>query len=346
MKQQLPGAPTVLKPDEEAAVTNWIIQVTDMGFPVTKKMITQSVTKLVTALDRPLKFRLGLPGRSWYEGFIKRHSVLKGKVLKTLNTARIDVTEEQLRTWFKQISQNIMKNNMQAVLEDPSRIFYCDESAYYIGPKGQAVLTRKDGKYVFNKFGYDEKDSLTLALGASADGKLMPTLAIFPCETIPNIEKYPETWSCGRSKNRWMTSENFYEYISNVFNPILSNENIKKPVIMFLDGHVSYLSLEVIEFCNRNGIILFALIPSSTRVTHPMDVAIFHHLQETWKKGVETWRTLNKRRMKREDFGPVLDQCIIETLTPEIIQNGFRQSGLFPFDEKAVDYSKISTTFT
>lgn len=346
-KQVLPGAPTVLKPDEEIQVAKWITHVTDLGFPVTKKLLNHSVYKLATASKRPLKFKEGSPGRSWFLRFVKKHSTLKGKVLKTLNKPRVDITEEETKVWFKNVSKHLLENKALAVLKDPSRIFCLEESAYYIGPKGQAVFVRKGTSHEFCRFGYIEKDSLTLSLGASADGKLMPTLAIFPCKNIQNMDKYPQTWSCGRSESRWMSPDNFYEYLANVFNPVLISENIKKPVALFLDGHTTYLSLQVTEFCRQNGILLIALVPSTNRILHPLEKAIFQDLKEEWRLNIHEWNMENTdSRLKREGYSLILEKAIMETLTPETIQNGFRNTGIYPFNENAIDYTKLSSAGT
>lgn len=139
-----------------------------------------------------------------------------------------------------------------------------------------------------------------------------------------------------------MTCQTFYEYVTNVFHPFLIKENIKKPIVLFLDGHSSHLSLPLSEFCRDNGINLTALLLNSTHLLQPMDVAVFHSLKSSWRKIVYSWRMENDgRRLKREEFGPLLEGCIESALKPEIIQNGFRSCGLFPFDANALDYANI-----
>lgn len=346
-KQNRTGAPTVLSQKEEALIVDWVIMMAQIGFPVTKDILVQSVRKLVAELGRANKFKEGYPGRHWFEGFLKRNPEISKRVCQPLTTARVSATEEKIKAWFRRVQQYFENNDLSEVLKDPSRIFNCDESAFFFCPKGQAVLTRKGSKSVYCRSGNDDKECLTLLLGASADGKLMPTLALFPYKRLPGniLAKYPKNWSIGRSDNGWMTSENFFEYIANVFNPFLEKEKIQKPVVLFLDGHVSHLSFHLCKFCKDNGIILIALLPSSTHVLQPMDVAIFHSLKNAWSKNVYSWRMENNaRRLKREDFGPVIEKSIEETLKKETLKNGFRKCGLYPFNENAVDYSRLITT--
>lgn len=128
---------------------------------------------------------------------------------------------------------------------------------------------------------------------ASLLSKLLPILGLFPFKQIPSniLQKYPETWVIGRFDNGWMTCEIFYEYIRNSFNGFLIKENIKKPVMLFLDGHISHRSLPLTTFCKENDVIL-----NSRPLAHG-----------------------------RCDFGPILKECIQKSLKFGIINEWILQ---------------------
>jgi len=90
-----------------------------------------------------------------------------------------------------------------------------------------------------------------------------------------------------------MKSETFYEFIANIFHPFLLQNNIKLPVILFVDSHKCHLTYQLNTFCSDLQIILVALYPNSTRILQPADVAAFRQLKEGWKKGVFEWRKQN-----------------------------------------------------
>ncbi|KAF2903627.1 hypothetical protein ILUMI_02559 [Ignelater luminosus] len=64
--------------------------------------------------------------------------------------------------------------------------------------------------------------------------------------------------------------------------PLWHNE-IPRPVLFFVDGHASHLTIDLSNFCSENQIILVALYPNATHVLQPMDVAVFHPLKDDWK---------------------------------------------------------------
>ncbi|XP_022199037.2 uncharacterized protein LOC111056028 [Nilaparvata lugens] len=135
-----------------------------------------------------------------------------------------------------------------------------------------------------------------------------------------------------------MTCEAFFEFVADIFYPWLKKENIPLPVALFVDGHSSHLSLQVSQFCEKNGIILIALYPNATHLLQPMDVSVFRTLKEHWKRKVHEWRLSNLEApiLKKKDFPKLLKQVIDNVLQVTILENGFRKCGLFPWNPEAI----------
>lgn len=341
-----PGAPTILTPKEENHLVQWIVTLGKAGFPVTKTQLIESVTELLKTLDRENPFKDGVPGRHWYKGFLKRHKEISCRVSQNLTKARADVTEIGICDWFQRVQNYVDENQIQAIIEDPTRIFNCDETAFFLAPKENRVLVPKSMKKVYARIANDEKDNLTVLLSVRADGVIAAPLVIFPYKRMPtNIKlKYPKGcgWGLGQSDSGWMTSETFYEYITNVLHPWLKNNKVQMPVVLYLDGHSSHLSLPVIEFCKDVGIILIALLPNSTHTLQPLDVGLFKSLKQSWKECVRTWKMKNdSRKLDREDFATVLKICLEKFNSQSLAENAFRKCGLHPFNADNVDYSLI-----
>lgn len=150
----------------------------------------------------------------------------------------------------------------------------------------------------------------------------------------------PQNWAIGKSKNGWMTQETFYEYITNIFEPYLRKEKIPKPVILFMDGHSSHLSLHLTTFCIAHGIELIALLPNSSHLLQPMDVAVFHALKTIWRQEVMNFRLKNNgNQMQKHDFPGVL-KLALNRLSPNTISNGFRACGIAPWDPRKIVVAK------
>ncbi|KAI8438153.1 hypothetical protein MSG28_010777 [Choristoneura fumiferana] len=249
------------------------------------------------------------------------------------------------KTWFTEIESYLDENNFKTILNDPRRIFNADETAFFLSPKPGRVLAKKGDKHPYNSCG-DEKDNLTVLITGNAAGDLAPPMIIFSYERIPSTiaVSVPDEWAIGKSESGWMCSSTFYEYMTNVFNPWLEQNKIEKPVLFFVDGHKSHLTLHLSNFCSENGIVVVALYPNSTHILQPMDLSVFRPLKAHWKKAVTLWKMENLGKiLRKENFAPVLQKALTN-LTKDCVQNGFRAGGLFPFGPDYIDMSKISKT--
>lgn len=89
------------------------------------------------------------------------------------------------------------------------------------------------------------------------------------------------------------------------------------------------------------GIILIALYPNATRILQPADVAAFEPLKTGWQKGILEWRREHPHiRFTKENFAPLLSKVINKYINNNIIRNGFKATGLFPWNADSIDYSK------
>jgi len=166
-------------------------------------------------------------------------------------------------------------------------------------------------------------------------------MIIYPYKRIPNYiyQSVPENWGIGRSDSGWMVSATFFEYIANIMYPWLIDNKVKFPVILYLDGHKSHLSLELSEFCTEKKIILYCLPPNATHILQPCDVSIFKPLKSYWKDVIKAHNLISKSPITKNNFGNIFKDAF-DKVKPESIINGFRACGMFPFNPDAVDYTK------
>ena len=206
------------------------------------------------------------------------------------------------------------------------------------------MLAPKGHKNVYNIVNNNEKANITVLVTANAAGNLAPTFVVFAGKSLPNnaAEMAPSDFAFGFSENGWMLSQNFYEYIANVFEPWLTKNKIKRPVILYINGHCSHMTLHLSRFCLEHNIVLIALHPNATHITQPLDVSLFWTLKAHWVKSCEAFckRSLCVGIHKYQ-FARLLKRTLDSMNMETILQNGFRKSGLYPFDVNAIDFSKV-----
>lgn len=331
------GPATIFSSEEEDLLVKWVLQMAKSGFPISKENFLSSVSKLAKELNKT--FKNEIPGRKWYERFLQRHPEISLRSPQNLTMSRSSVEKVQIRRWFSEVSEFLEKAGLTYVLNDPRRVFNADESAFFLNPKGNKVLAPRGEKNVYATVNSNEKECLTVLINSNAAGTLAPPMIIFRYKRIPAelSSSVPKHWGIGMSENGWMTCDNFYSYMTNVFYP-WAKENVTFPIIFFVDGHVSHLSYHLSEFCMNNNIILVALFPNATHLLQPMDVAVFRTLKSGWKEQVNLWRAENQHELlRRRDFAPLLNAALTDRVTPTVLENGFRKCGLYPWNPNVVD---------
>ena len=335
------GPKTVLSEEEENDIVKWILYCAERGFPVSKSQLLDSVQKFLSTSKKENPFKNNRPSKHWYHAFMRRHPNISQRTAQNLTTTRASVTEDDIRKWFANVKEYFEKKNLLEI--GPERVFNMDESSFMLVPKDNSVLAKKGARSVYQIVGSNEKACLTVLFGAAASGTMPPPMILFDLKTTPKknvLDKIPKGWGVGNTERGWMTSESFFSYIANVFFKWLKQNNYTFPVILYLDGHSSHLTLPLCKFCQENQIELVALYPNATHILQPLDVALFHPLKECYRRILRQWRIDNDVvEVKKSMFGPILKLTLDSIDLTESIVSGFRCCGLFPFDSNAVNYS-------
>jgi len=66
------------------------------------------------------------------------------RIAQNLTMNRALATEDVLKNWFNEIKEHLQKLNLINI--HPSRVFNLDESAFFLVPKADSVLARKESK--------------------------------------------------------------------------------------------------------------------------------------------------------------------------------------------------------
>lgn len=329
----------------ETKIIEWVLNMAKCGFPIKKCDLIDTVECIIKDFKKQHLFKNGRPGERWYANFLRRHPEISLREAETINKARAVVTEESIRLWFRELNNFLNDHNYQGIFDDPSRVFNGDESGFSMCPKTGKVLAPRGWKNLYQIKTGQEKENITVLIVFNASGSVCPPLVIFPYLRPPRqlVDAMPENWVLGRSDSGWMKSDVFYEYIANDFNKWLLANNIRKPVILFIDGHRSHMTMAVSEFCEQNGIILYGLPPNTTHILQPADVSVFKPMKTEWKTTVRKWQSRSENinsSITKLNFCRVFQECLGNITMTTYIINGFRKCGLFPLNPDNVDYTK------
>ena len=355
-----PGPSPFLTTTEEKLLCDWLIEMSRRGIPVSQKCLLDSIQKILSDDGRDHPFAGNRPGRTWFNAFMKRHQQLAQRSAESICRSRGALTEKCIKGWFKDAEKFFKQRAIEYVLSDSQRQYNGDETGFLLDPKcGKVVAPR--GQVIYTEAG-GQKEQVTVLVTTRADGKVMKSAIVYPYKRAvpkPIVDTVPDCFSVARSDTGWMTSEVFFEYLTNVFIPELAQERRRQKglspedelildesdwVVYWLDGYRSHLTMHSSQLCEMNKIALYCFKAHASHICQPNDLGPFKPLKTEWKSAVAEWRLSHPyETLKRPEFATVLHKAL-QNLTAQSIIAGYRVAGLYPFDPNAVHYDRLTAT--
>ena len=125
-----PGPPTVLTDVEEEKLAEYLVQMADMGFGVSREGVMGMAYTIVTKSQRKHPFSKDTAGRAWFEGFPRCHPKLTIRSPQPLSYCRaLCANRETLSDFFGKLGAIYGKLNL---ISKPMQIFNSDQTSVTI----------------------------------------------------------------------------------------------------------------------------------------------------------------------------------------------------------------------
>jgi hypothetical protein len=105
---------------------------------------------------------------------------------------------------------------------------------------------------------------------------------------------------------------------------------------LICDGFGTHETLEILEFCFENNILLCRLPSHTSHKLQPCDVAPFAPLKAAYRDQVDQLEQGGVNTIGKEHFTSLYSPARKIAFTPKNIKAGFAASGLFPFNPDRV----------
>ena len=346
--------------DEEKRLCAIILAFSAVGMPFSR-------TVFLTFIRTIWKLDDNWRGDNWFSGFAKRHGDLISHTFgKGLDAGRVNsVTPDVLNQFIKIYKSLLAKNDYS-----PNFIINADESPCKFNDSDVQKLLMSSKSKRQGKVNTPKGHLRTILPFVAASGKVWMTVLIYKevsngdttkRSSIPVVPQLRLTRSTtptyyASTANGFITNELWKQIIDKLVERLqLSKAN--QHALLLLDRHSTHMELTSCKLLVDNNIQPLYLPAHTTHLLQPLDDIIFASFKFDMRKKVE-WE-----RMRRLISGETMDGLIEEILeqskaqifTPEVIQAGFKHTGIWPFNEalirqKFVDmYSwkqKASTTST
>ena len=321
------GRPPGLSPEEEKSFVHHLIAVAEWGFPFSNLDLRLMVKAYLDKANRRVKqFKNNIPGEDWARSFLKRHSKeLSRRECQNIKSSRAELKQEDFEKYF---------DNLKHVVQDvpAENILNYDETNLSDDP-GQEKLIFKRGKKYPERIQNYSKGSISIMFAGTAAGKLLPSYVVYKSVHLWS------SWTTGgphrtrynRSKSGWFDAVCFDDWFHTTVLPWARKIEGKK--VMIGDNLSSHFSVDVLELCEKENIHFVCLVPNSTHLSQPLDVAFFGPLKRKWRKILKDWKLNNpgQTTLSKDSFPRLLKQ-LEECLNQENLVSGFRTCGIYPMN--------------
>lgn len=331
---------TILSETEEQELVNYLKEMSIRGFGKTKDEFLLVVKNFLDQNERETKWQNNVPSSKWFRLFRQRHKEIVFRKPQLLGKQRALITKQDILEWFNAFTKAI-KDIDPSILLEPERMYNLDESGFALNAVSGRILSCVGNKFPY-QVGSEAKTMITTLVCCSATNHYTSPMLIYPGTQFRGFKPHEvfEASFIAKSKNGWTNQDLFCEWLRLVFVPQTSN--IKKPLLLLADGHISHQSLQASKICADNGIVLYCLPPHSSHIMQPLDVGIFKTMKAEWKAAVK--RQNETEIVTKRTFAKTFKDAYEKTVVKPLAENAFRACGLFPLDPNNIDWSKVLPT--
>lgn len=339
-KQVGKGGPTVLTSSEEREIALTCMTLGGMGFGLTRNLVEIVLVEYIKEQQIPNPFRSGIPGRDWWERFLRRWPCLSERKPQHLSKKRAEASHPDIiNGWFDRVEE--LARSVSLDLSDPEsahRLWKCDETGLCTAAGSKTLLVKRGSRQVSEVSSGSDHEYITIHCAGCASGEPLPPFILYKGKNMYRrwMEGGPAGALYGISESGWMDPANFLSWFLKLFLPAVSHLTETGPVLLFFDGHYSHISLELIRAARQSNVHLLCLPPNTTHILQPLDVGFFSPLKTNWRKILKLYRLQTKGQKATKETFPSLVSQLWESVKPEHCKGGFRGAGLFPLSRQHI----------
>lgn len=320
--------------DEEKALGEYLIRCSQLHYGMTKLNCRKFAYEYAVANGKviPENWKQHkYASKDWIRGFMIRN--------KNLSLRTPEATSLSRATSFNRKNVTEFFDNYRSVLDrykfGPEAIYNIDETGLTTVQSTQKVLAVKGCKQVGQMTSAERGTLITLCCTINAIGNSIPPFYIFPRVNFrPYMLSGAPVGSDGAAyTSGWMTVQNFVLYLKHFIKYVKPSKT--SPVAILLDNHESHISIEALDLCKENGIVMVTFPPHCSHKLQPLDLTVFGPLKRYYNIALTDWLSMNpSKTCTIYEIAKLSALAIPQAFTPTNIQHGFEKSGIWPFNSE------------
>jgi hypothetical protein len=183
-----------------------------------------------------------------------------------------------------------------------------------------------------------KRTTITAIECVSGDGRYLNPMIIWPASTHrANWVTHPTPgWHYAYSDSGYTDSYISLQWLKLVFDPQTKERANRNPRVLVCDGFGTHETLEILEFCFENNIILCPLSSHTSHKLQPCDISVFGPLKAAYRDQVERLERGCVGTIGKQYFTYLYSPARKQALTSRNIRAEWAKAGLFPFNPEKV----------
>ena len=323
------GGQICLSPEFENAIVDVLNKFGEWKVPLTEMELRDLVRNYLDLGGITIKkFRDNKPGRDWARAFLRRHGMNR-RFAAGIKQSRAKLVKKDIEEYFSNL-----RESLQGV--DPSQIYNYDETNFTDDPSRKKCIVRYGVKR-HERVKVFSKQAFSVMFCGSATGEYLPHMVVFKAKNLYEAWTSDEIEGVvyGATESGWFDMKTFEQWFDDVFLPHV--RDVEGPKVLIGDNLSSHFSPNVIASCVKHNIRFLTLLPNSTHICQPLDVAVFRPMKVLWRTVLEQWRTESRSTgtIPKETFPRLLNR-VYKQLSSDWLVSGFRACGIVPLDPSQV----------
>lgn len=174
------------------------------------------------------------------------------------------------------------------------------------------------------------RENVTLILAINAVGQYFQPGVIFKGKRLAAhwCEGAPDDWLITCTDSSMINTEVFYKWLVE-FCKVLEKDVWS---ILFLDGHVSHISLAAVEYAEAHKLLVFQLPSHSSHLLQPLDLCALGMVKRAFTEELTKFTNEHSYGAEKQDMCALIHTALVNGMSVANVTASFAAAGLCPFD--------------
>ncbi|CAB3262426.1 unnamed protein product [Arctia plantaginis] len=328
------GRKAVFTDTQEKELVERIKKFSNIGMPLTPKIIRKQAYLFCKRnnIKNPFSDKKSTAGKKWLYNFLVLNKDISQRKAQFMNPARAQKLNKHIvDKHFKAIREIYDELNID---QHPERLYNVDEKGCRLTIHRQKKVLAGRGSRRVHLIAQEHAENVTIAPCVNATGNAIPPMIVFKGKRLREefLENLPAGSLVKMTPKGSMTTELFVEFIEH-----LAKYKSPGKCLLIFDGASSHLDYKIVDAAEKHDIVLYCLPSNTTHELQPLDKSVNKSFEHFWDEEVLLFIYQNpQKNLTKARFNKIFTRVWAKCMTHSNIINGFRATGLYPWDPSSI----------